>query len=206
MQQLQKNERAQFFLVWDLIEECVLARRSRTCLRVKSSFHLPCVCVLPSKIKMLFNWPCSAPIKHVSHLTFTCLWLQVCNGVTFFFFFEKSIGVIQIDTYIYMLSHNTYFQYTFYTADHNNNNKQYMQNSIQKKNRPCNICNVAELFGSTYEISHLMLQYLGNQNYQYMERLTQDKVCVLSHICWEQRKYSCLFHAQQLTEKFYTDF
>ena len=84
------------FLVWDLIEECVLARRSRTCLRVKSSFHLPCVCVcvLPSKIKMLFNWPCSAPIKHVSHLSFTCLWLQVCSGVTFFFFFEKSIGVI----------------------------------------------------------------------------------------------------------------
>ena len=31
-----------------------------------------------------------------------------------------------------------------------------------KINRQCNISNVAKLFDSTYEISHLILQYLGN--------------------------------------------
>ena len=75
--------------------------------------------------------------------------------------------------------------------------------SKKKKKSQCKISNVAKLFDSTYEISHLILQYLGNQ---YMERLTQGKVCGLSHICGEQRKHSWLFHAQQLTEKFSLDF
>ena len=74
--------------------------------------------------------------------------------------------------------------------------------SKKKKNRQCNISNVAILLDSTYEISHLILQYSGNQ---YTKRLTQGKVCGLSHISGEQRKHSWLFHAQQLTKKFSLD-
>ena len=39
-----------------------------------------------------------------------------------------------------------------------------------------------------------------------MERLTKRQGCGISHICWEQRKTSCLFHAQQLTEVFSSNF
>ena len=48
MQQLQKYECAQSFLVW--IEECVLAGRSRTCLCVRTySISFVCACVFRSK-------------------------------------------------------------------------------------------------------------------------------------------------------------
>ena len=49
-------------------------------------------------------------------------------------------------------------------------------------------------------------QYLSNQHFQNMERLTKRQGCGISHICWEQRKTSCLFHAQQLTEVFSSNF
>ena len=157
------------------------------------------VCVFHSKIKMLFNWPCSAPIKHAKlHLpTATSM-----HWGHFFFFWEEHWG--HLDTYIcyhITLTFSILFiQLTTITTTNST------CNTPSKKNRPCNICNVAEPFDSTYEISHLMLQYIGYQHFQYMERLTQDKVCVLSHICWEHRKYTCLFHGQQLTEKLSTDF
>ena len=153
---------------------------------------------------MLFTWPCSAPIKCVFHLSFTCLWLQVWIGIIFFFFFFWEVHWGNLDTYIcyhITLTFSILFiQLTTITTTNNT------CKTPSKNKRPCNICNVAEHFDSTYEISHRILQYLGNQHFQYMERLTQDKVCVLSHICWEQRKYSCLFHAQQLIEKFSSDF
>ena len=115
-----------------------------------------CACVFRSKKNCcsIEHAQQSAQTKHVSHLSFIYLRLQDALGSF---------------THIYMLSHNTFSIVFIQLTTIKTTNSTCNTQSKKKKKSQCNISNVAKLFHSTYEISHLILQYLGNQ---YTERLT----------------------------------
>ena len=133
------------------------------------------VCVFHSKIKMLFNWPCSAPIKHVKlHLpTATSM-----HWGHFFFFWEEHWG--HLDTYIcyhITLTFSILFiQLTTITTTNST------CNTPSKKNRPCNICNVAEPFDSTYEISHLIPILRQSAFPIHGKADTRQSLCIISYM------------------------
>ena len=126
-----------------------------TC-RKKHNLPLCSLCVCFILKKLLLNWPCSTPMKHVSHLSFTYLRPQVCIRVTY------------THTHTYLCHHITLtlsIDFIQLTAIKTTNYT--CNNPSKKKNRQCKISNVAELFDSTYEISHLILQLMREMQENY---------------------------------------